>query len=799
MTEAIGSEYMGHLRRLYQTGGSAEIQSALQTISPDLPREEWVKVGMAIKSELGEAGFSLFDEWSTLGQSYRESDCRSTWRSIDAEGGISIGTLFAMAKEGGWTSGNGYKGFAPLQNAPKPIQKPQDPQAGLDKAAAYWSKGKPITESAYAARKGIQLPPKVRGLGDLLLVPMYNADKALSSVQSIEGSGKKRFLKDTQIKGCNFPIGKPIDDTIVICEGFATGASIHEATGHAVAVAFSSQNLGHVARIMRQRSEDRVIVIAPDNDTNQAAVMSAEAAAGEYGCQVVVPQFPEGVEGTDFNDLHQVVGAEEVARQLEGNRYSPQEETSVELDQTDRIFQIPNYPLEALGPVLGPAAKALASKVQVPAHLAGQSVLAAAALAVQGHYNVQIDDRPHPLSLFCLTIGQSGERKSGCDKLALKPHKEWERERQKEANHEYEAYRNELDTWKYDRTKAVNKDGNGLDGFRPEPKPPIQGAFLCEEPTLEGLQKSFRFGPASQGLFSDEGGQFFGGHAMNPDNALKTLAGLSKFWDGAPIKRTRSANGESWAGYERRLSMHLMVQPIVAHKVLSDRLMREQGILARFLITSGQHLYGQRPYEKTKREDDIAIEQYCGVMNRLLKKDWQLDEDGGLTLSTLRPVPAAMELWTRTYNAIESQLGDGGAFAEIRPAASKMPENIARIAGVLAAVEGSAEISLTVMDNAVTLGSYYLDQYSLNTRSGKKYQQDTRLRALMRWLQDYSAKNKTNSLDVNTISKNAPTGTGVRKSVDRVRESMLQLNQVNAVSVEELDKHGRPKKWRVRQ
>ena len=80
---------------------------------------------------------------------------------------------------------------------------------------------------------------------------------------------------------------------------------------------------------------------------------------------------------------------------------------------------------------------------EVPKHLAGQSVLAAVALAVQARANVQIDNRVHPLSLFCLTIGESGERKSGADYQALKPHREWERQQHKEAREEAEAYHNE--------------------------------------------------------------------------------------------------------------------------------------------------------------------------------------------------------------------------------------------------------------------------------------------------------------------------------------------------------------------
>jgi putative DNA primase/helicase len=67
----------------------ADIESALASIPAD-DRDVWIKVGMAIQSELGDAGFSLFDYWSQSADSYRERDTRDVWRSFKA-GSIAIG------------------------------------------------------------------------------------------------------------------------------------------------------------------------------------------------------------------------------------------------------------------------------------------------------------------------------------------------------------------------------------------------------------------------------------------------------------------------------------------------------------------------------------------------------------------------------------------------------------------------------------------------------------------------------------------------------------------------------------
>jgi hypothetical protein len=104
--------------------------------------------------------------------------------------------------------------------------------------------------------------------------------------------------------------------------------------------------------------------------------------------------------------------------------------------------------------------------------------------------------------------------------------------------------------------------------------------LLADEPTLEGLTKNLEHGRPSIGLFSDEGGQFLGGHAMSSDNRLKTVAGLSKFWDGAPINRTRAGDGAK-TYYGWRLAAHLMAQPGAADTLLADPVARDQGIMSR--------------------------------------------------------------------------------------------------------------------------------------------------------------------------------------------------------------------------
>ena len=78
------------------------IREALNSIPPDLARDEWAQVGMALKDEPGESGFDLFDSWSALGEKYSNANTASTWRSVKAGGAVKLGTLFHLAKAHGF-------------------------------------------------------------------------------------------------------------------------------------------------------------------------------------------------------------------------------------------------------------------------------------------------------------------------------------------------------------------------------------------------------------------------------------------------------------------------------------------------------------------------------------------------------------------------------------------------------------------------------------------------------------------------------------------------------------------------
>lgn len=456
------------------------------------------------------------------------------------------------------------------------------------------------------------------------------------------------------------------------------------------------------------------------------------------------------------------------------------------------------YPLDALGPLLGGAAAAIAEAVQAPPELAAQSVLAVAGFAAQDKANITLDGRTYPLSLFLITVAESGDRKTACDRVASKPLDEWQRRKVAEHTAELRAYRDAEEIYETERRGALaGKKVSAADKAAAlealtAPEPPPEPVVICQEPTLEGLQRSFRQGWPSQALFNDEGGQFFGGHAMNPDNAMKTIAGLSKYWDGAPIVRTRAAKGESMALYDRRLSIHLQAQPRIADAVLADPLLLEQGILARFLIAEARSLAGTREYREVDAYRQAAVVRFHGTLARLLEHVPEAAEGGGLVLPDLTLSPEARALWIESYNRTERQQAPGALLEVVKPAASKAAENALRLAGVFAVLEGTRTVTGEQMQRGWTLAAYYLQNALRSAQLNESNQAQRAAREVLEWLKAQPGS----AASIEDMQRRL-TPKPHRKSVAHIRAILALLVETNAARVTDTNTRGEPSGWEV--
>lgn len=174
-------------------------------------------------------------------------------------------------------------------------------------AKVRWESSIVPEKNEYLAAKGVGAYG-VRTNGSVLLVPMLDTSGKLHSLQLIDRNGFKRFLTGGLKKGCFHAIGHS-EELLIVCEGYATGASIFEATGQAVVVAFDAGNLEPVARSIRATNAHLKIVIAADDDwktsTGNVGKIRAIAAAKAVGGTVICPVFTGSREDkhSDFNDL----------------------------------------------------------------------------------------------------------------------------------------------------------------------------------------------------------------------------------------------------------------------------------------------------------------------------------------------------------------------------------------------------------------------------------------------------------------------------------------------------------------
>jgi phage/plasmid primase-like uncharacterized protein len=222
------------------------------------------------------------------------------------------------------------------------------------RANEIWNAGVDVVKHPYLERKGVRAH-KIR-IGDwpvtnpetgaisivsssALLIPLRNVSKKIHSLQAIFPDKKnflkrdKDFLSGARKQGLFFTIGKPVDKTFILGEGYATCATIHETTGHAVVICFDRGNLIHVARALRAKFPHHRIIFAADNDQwttepiDNPGLTSAREASIAIGGLLVMPPFTDAdrtdaeraeCKGpTDFNDLAQLHGYEAVREQID--------------------------------------------------------------------------------------------------------------------------------------------------------------------------------------------------------------------------------------------------------------------------------------------------------------------------------------------------------------------------------------------------------------------------------------------------------------------------------------------------
>jgi putative DNA primase/helicase len=618
-------------------------------------------------------------------------------------------------------------------------------------AARLWAVSRPAPpDHPYLVRKGVQ-PLGLRVFKGALLVPVHDMAGALHSLQFISPGGIKRHLRGGRVRGLGFWLGSPpgcgeTDNYILVAEGFATGASLHEASGHPVAVAFRAGNLEPLARAVHAHCPGAPIIVCADDDhrtPGNPGLAHARAAALAVDGLLARPDFGEDrpPEATDFNDLHQLRGVSAVLTALAATSPpapvdtvgrsaatgAPAPEHWPEPEPLTTSLDPLPYPVDALPPLLRDAVMEAQDFIQAPVALVACSALSTLSVAAQGLVNVRRDEQlVGPVSLYLLAVAESGERKTTCDRILGAALRDWERDRARDAAPEQRAHASAAAVFEAKRTgllEAIRRkrrdaqdtaeDETALEELaRHTPEEAPVPRLLYADATPEALSHSLASGWPSGAVLSAEAGAVFGAHGMGYETIMRNLALLNVLWDGGEIAVDRRSK-PSFRLRDRRLTFGLMVQP-EALRGFFDRagtLPRGSGFIARFLIAWPASTQGTRSYRPAPASMS-AVERFGLRIRELLDRPLSTHAGGGLQPLELALSPPAHSAWVQAHDRIERVLCAGGDLADIRDVAAKAAENIARLAAlfhVLAHGPGGV-INEGVIDDAATVIGWHLHE-----------------------------------------------------------------------------------------
>lgn len=325
------------------------VAAALKCIPPDCGHELRVRLAFAVFDGVGDAGADLWLTWAGSRDKPDPAADRATWKSARKRGPVTAGTLFGVAKDHGFV----FDGVQATARKPTPAELKAQAEArraneerertaraeaqrlAAAEAVKLWASGSDEGSSPYLDRKGVHNHGGRFGPGSVFLVPALDlASGELVNVQTIrperpaDGGPDKLFVRGARKTGTAWPLGAVKDAAaapwLLVGEGYATCASIHEATGRPVWVAWDTSNLAHVVRALRGLYPAARLLVCGDDDRateartgkNPGRLKATEAARLVRGVAVFPGDgLPEG--GSDFNDLHQARGLEAVRQVIE--------------------------------------------------------------------------------------------------------------------------------------------------------------------------------------------------------------------------------------------------------------------------------------------------------------------------------------------------------------------------------------------------------------------------------------------------------------------------------------------------
>jgi hypothetical protein len=456
----------------------------------------------------------------------------------------------------------------------------------------------------------------------------------------------------------------------------------------------------------------------------------------------------------------------------------------IPLDNSTTSKAVP-YPIQALPPLLQGAATAIAEYVQAPIAMTAQCVIGAISHIAQAHVNAPHQFKAHgePCSLFLLTEGQSGSRKSTSKNLADKAIEEYERKA-------YDQYKDDVQHWKTLQAGLPKAD---REAFLAENPPPNDPSTIFNDGTLEGIAGRFIDGSLKNAsISSDEAAQFFGGHTMKSDTRTQALGGYTKAWDEGNFQQLRAKSNLNGSGraYDIRLTFNLQGQHEVLSDALKDDVLREQGFLPRFILSVPENLAGTRLHDAEFRQKNAYLDHrliaYWERCKTLLDPcpmplvDGQQQQDRRV----IQLSSQADKIDLAFYNECEEQQLKGGKYEHIQPFASRASQLARRLATVFAFFQNEQEITAQTMQGACDIIRHSLGEWLRYAEIESKKESDAQ--RLLNWLVKKCVEECTNKIHYSTMQTSCPRP--MSKNKQMLEMTAQQLEDTNHIRIDSVIK-----------
>lgn len=421
------------------------------------------------------------------------------------------------------------------------------------------------------------------------------------------------------------------------------------------------------------------------------------------------------------------------------------------------------FPINELPQLLRDTVVEIAIQTQTMNPLVFTSVLGVLSLASQDCAEIQwVKGQRSPLSLFMISIAESGTRKTTVDSIVMKEINSFEAKAHEEYTNELLKYESIKTTWDIERKqieRLIKK--NSMKGFdnkdnaellvnlkKNMPQEPKNPRLIYSNSTIEAFIAGLANNWPSAGLFSDEGSNVINSRIFNQVSALNDL------WSGSDVVVDRRGEG-SLRLRDARCTISLMVQPNEFYKLIQKKGndLKSIGFLARCLICQPNSPQGHRITDISK-PSWIYLEHFYSRVSEIM----QSTKNNKTQLGLLKISFDAELILITEINKIEEYMRPGGVFFYHKEYASKIADNIVRLAGIFHLFERydqRVEVSQLNMQRAISVIYYYVNEY-LAIFQPQQNAPEADARKLMIWICQLAFKSQNLIFEKSYVSRYAP-------------------------------------------